>query len=96
MRVQQSLWSAVNSSYTHSNLNFRVFIAMRKIVLLTLSVMLASVLGGCGQSGALTLASDPNYDQRPSYLLYHANRDEQQAASQDQATDAPQPVAQGH
>lgn len=28
------------------------------------------LLSACGQSGALQLASDPNYDQRAKYLLY--------------------------
>lgn len=39
---------------------------------LPLSLMLSSMvlLSACGQSGALQLASDPNYDQRAKYLLY--------------------------
>ena len=28
------------------------------------------VLVGCGQSGALQLPNDPNYDKRAKYLLY--------------------------
>lgn len=38
-------------------------------------VAILAVSGGvfltaCGQSGALQLTSDPNYDQRANYLLY--------------------------
>lgn len=37
-----------------------------KITLLTA----AGLLSACGQSGALMLPSDPNYDKRSQYLLY--------------------------
>lgn len=39
--------------------------------LMTVSVLLSSVLlTACGQSGALQLTSDLNYDHRSKYLLY--------------------------
>ena len=70
---------------------------MRRLVLLNLSMMLASMLMGCGQSGDLRLPSDPTYDKRPSYLLYHGNRQEEAAASTDQPSVAVTPaVEQGH
>lgn len=37
-----------------------------KIALLSISLLLTA----CGQSGALQLPNDPNYDQRAKYLLY--------------------------
>ena len=45
-----------------------------KIVLLSSCVFLTA----CGQSGALQLPSDPNYDHRAKYLL-HADGDTKQA-----------------
>ena len=37
---------------------------------ITLLASIASVLRACGQSGALVLPSDPDYDKRSHYLLY--------------------------
>ena len=40
-------------------------------VICSISLLLSSVcLSACGQSGALQLPSDPNFDQRAKYLLY--------------------------
>lgn len=47
---------------------------LSKVALLSSCVFLTA----CGQSGALQLPSDPNYDQRAKYLL-HADGDVQQA-----------------
>lgn len=41
-------------------------------------------LVGCGQSGALQLPSDPNYDKRAKYLLY-PNVDSKQQSEQQQS-----------
>lgn len=42
---------------------------MRHILCFT-SVLLTTLLVGCGQSGNLQLPSDPNYDKRARYMLY--------------------------
>ena len=41
-------------------------------------------LVGCGQSGALQLPSDPDYDKRAKYLLY-PNVDSKQQSGQKEA-----------
>ena len=41
-------------------------------------------LVGCGQSGALQLPSDPDYDKRAKYLLY-PNVDSKQQSEQKEA-----------
>ena len=44
---------------------------MRRVICcISVLVLLGSSLIGCGQSGALQLPSDPNYDKRAKYLLY--------------------------
>lgn len=43
-------------------------------------------LVGCGQSGALQLPSDPNYDKRAKYLLY-PNVDSKQQSEQEQGSE---------
>lgn len=43
---------------------------MRQVIC-CISVLAGSlVLFGCGQSGALHMPNDPNYDKRAKYLLY--------------------------
>ncbi|ANF82209.1 hypothetical protein A3K93_08365 [Acinetobacter sp. NCu2D-2] len=42
---------------------------------------------GCGQSGALHMPNDPNYDKRAKYLLY--KNTEQAKPNVDEAQDAP-------
>lgn len=46
-------------------------------------------LVGCGQSGALQLPSDPDYDKRAKYLLY-PNVDSKQQSEQKEAAPLPQ------
>ncbi len=46
-------------------------------------------LVGCGQSGALQLPSDPDYDKRAKYLLY-PNVDSKQQPEQKEAAPLPQ------
>ena len=42
-----------------------------RLVICCISVLATGfALVGCGQSGALQLPSDPNYDKRAKYLLY--------------------------
>ena len=43
---------------------------MRLVVCYISVWVTATLLAGCGQSGALQLPSDPNYDKRARYLLY--------------------------
>ena len=56
-------------------------------VICSISLLLSSVvLTACGQSGALQLPSDPNYDNRAKYLLYK-NEAAQAKASSDAKAD---------
>ncbi len=42
-----------------------------RLVICGIGVLVTSfVLTGCGQSGALQLAKDQNYDKRAKYLIY--------------------------
>lgn len=43
---------------------------MRHVICCISVLVLGSSLVGCGQSGALQLPSDSNYDKRSKYLLY--------------------------
>ena len=43
---------------------------MYRLLMCTCTLLAISVLSACGQSGALMLPSDPNYDKRSQYLLY--------------------------
>ncbi|EZQ10261.1 MULTISPECIES: lipoprotein [unclassified Acinetobacter] len=52
-----------------------------RILIGVISAAVVSILAGCGQTGALQLPSDPNYDKRAQYLIYK-NSDR---PSQDQA-----------
>ncbi|MDG9859892.1 lipoprotein [Acinetobacter ursingii] len=49
-------------------------------VICSISILLSgAALTACGQSGALHLPSDLNYDKRAKYLLYSSKDAEQQA-----------------
>lgn len=41
-----------------------------RIVICCMALLATSVLIGCGQTGALQLPSDANYDKRAQYMLY--------------------------
>ena len=43
---------------------------MRHIICCISLLVTSSVLVACGQTGALQLPSDPNYDKRSKYLIY--------------------------
>lgn len=58
---------------------FRIIVC--KITLLAMT----SLLVACGQSGALMLPSDPNYDKRSQYLIY---RDVEPTTAQPKNTDS--------
>ncbi len=46
-------------------------------------------LSGCGQSGALQLPNDPNYDKRAKYLLYADTEAPKKAEAQQDASIQP-------
>lgn len=57
-----------------------------RLVICYISLLATGVaLVGCGQSGALQLPSDQNYDKRAKYLLY-PNVDSKQQSSPKQET----------
>lgn len=53
-----------------------------RIVICCMSIWATTVLVGCGQTGALQLPSDPNYDKRAQYLLYKNSQAETEAKNQ--------------
>jgi predicted small lipoprotein YifL len=62
-----------------------------RLVICCISVLATGfALVGCGQSGALQLPSDPNYDKRAKYLLYPNVDSKQQSSNKQEAA----PVAQ--
>ena len=46
------------------------------------NIWATTVLVGCGQTGALQLPNDPNYDKRAQYLLYKNSQADHQAGNQ--------------
>lgn len=46
-----------------------------------------TLLGGCGQSGALQLTNDPNLDTRPKYLLWHGQQEDKQNKTETTASE---------
>ena len=53
-------------------------------VICLISLLSSSILlTACGQSGALQLPSDPNYDHRAKYLLYR-NKESKQVVQKDE------------
>lgn len=43
---------------------------MRSVICCISILATTLMMSGCGQSGALQLTSDPNYDKRAKYLIY--------------------------
>ncbi|TCB36387.1 hypothetical protein E0H82_06345 [Acinetobacter sp. ANC 4910] len=60
---------------------------MRHVICCISVLVLGSSLVGCGQSGALQLPSDSNYDKRAKYLLY-PNVESAQEKEQVQTTES--------
>lgn len=56
---------------------------MRRVICLISLLSSSILLSACGQSGALQLPSDPNYDKRAKYLLYR-NKVQKQVVQQDE------------
>ena len=69
---------------------------MLKVICSISLVLGAAALTACGQSGALQLPSDPNYDKTAKYLLYSSKDAEQQAqqhaAEEKEKSSASEPV----
>lgn len=58
-------------------------------VICLISLLSSSILlTACGQSGALQLPSDPNYDNRAKYLLYR-NKESKPAVQKDEKSEQP-------
>ncbi|WP_374663617.1 lipoprotein [Acinetobacter sp.] len=55
---------------------------MRQIICCMSLCAVGFMFTGCGQSGALQLPNDPNYDKRAKYLLYSDAEAPQKAAEQ--------------
>ena len=69
---------------------------MRRVICLISLLSSSILLSACGQSGALQLPSDPNYDKRAKYLLYPdaaPKRATQSATSSDTAVPVQQQFA---
>lgn len=47
-----------------------------------LSLLVIASMVGCGQTGALQLPSDPNYDKRAQYLLHKKTDSQPQSQNQ--------------
>lgn len=41
-----------------------------RVLIGSFTTVFAIMLAGCGQTGALHLPNDPNYDKRSQYLIY--------------------------
>ncbi len=62
-----------------------------RLVICCISVWVTGfALVGCGQSGALQLPSDPNYDKRAKYLLYPNVDSKQQSSNKQEAASVAQ------
>ncbi|WOE31467.1 MULTISPECIES: LPS translocon maturation chaperone LptM [unclassified Acinetobacter] len=51
---------------------------MRLVICCMGLILCSSLLVACGQTGALQLPNDPNYDKRAKYLLYPDAKPQQQ------------------
>ncbi|PNW19021.1 LPS translocon maturation chaperone LptM [Acinetobacter sp. AKBS16] len=60
---------------------------MRRVICLISLLSSSILLSACGQSGALQLPSDPNYDKRAKYLLYR-NKEQKQDEQAEQSVES--------
>lgn len=58
---------------------------MRLVICYISLLATAFALVGCGQSGALQLPNDQNYDKRSKYLLYPNVDSKQQSSAKEEA-----------
>jgi predicted small lipoprotein YifL len=61
---------------------------MRSTICYISLIVSSLVMMGCGQSGALHLPNDPNYDKRAKYLLYKNAEPVAQQQNAEQKNDA--------
>ncbi|MFV5502622.1 LPS translocon maturation chaperone LptM [Acinetobacter sp. 226] len=66
---------------------------MRQVICYISILATGLVLAGCGQSGALHLPNDPNYDKRAKYLLYKNTENESKASDEEREIPMPQQFA---
>ena len=66
---------------------------MRQVICYIGILATGLVLAGCGQSGALHLPNDPNYDKRAKYLLYKNTENESKASDEEREIPMPQQFA---
>jgi len=57
---------------------------MRQVICYISILATGLALAGCGQSGALHLPNDPDYDKRAKYLLYKNTEAESQTTDEEQ------------
>ena len=62
---------------------------MRQVICYISILAAGLALAGCGQSGALHLPNDPDYDKRAKYLLY--KNTEAESKTSDEERDARRP-----
>ncbi|MGE8540706.1 LPS translocon maturation chaperone LptM [Acinetobacter sp. ANC 3813] len=66
---------------------------MRQIICCMSLCALGFGLTGCGQSGALQLPNDPNYDKRAKYLLYSDTEAQPKSEQKSEQRPVEQPAA---
>lgn len=78
--VFMTVWTLAEDSITvYCAESKKLGVQMRSVICLISVLMSGFVLVACGQSGALQLPSDPNYDKRAKYLLYKQTSEEKTA-----------------
>ena len=60
-----------------------------RFAICSISLLSSILLLACGQSGALQLPSDPNYDKRAKYLLYRNTETKPVVQQEQQAEQTP-------
>ena len=66
---------------------------MRQVICYISILATGLALAGCGQSGALHLPNDPNYDKRAKYLLYKNTENNSKASDEEREIPMPQQFA---
>ncbi|WP_216933956.1 MULTISPECIES: lipoprotein [unclassified Acinetobacter] len=66
---------------------------MRQVICYISILATGLALAGCGQSGALHLPNDPNYDKRAKYLLYKNTDAKPKASDEEREIPMPQQFA---
>ncbi|MBV6551946.1 LPS translocon maturation chaperone LptM [Acinetobacter soli] len=64
---------------------------MRRFICYTSLLTMSLAMLGCGQTGALHLPSDPNYDKRAKYLLYSQPQSDKTSTPDHSASSQPVP-----